>query len=199
VVSTTNDSAYDTVADLHAAGIGIAAVVDARPELSPRAAEAAAATGARVLTGSAVTGTAGERRLTGVTVQALDGHGQLTGAPESFDCDLLAVSGGWSPVVHLHSQRQGRLRWDDGLAAFVPDGTVRDQRVAGAARGTRRLPGRRRAGRCAGRDGRRVPGPRPRTAVRRCPGTGPGARTVAGPRTRGRARHVGHPLRRPAA
>ncbi|MGW0417787.1 sarcosine oxidase subunit alpha family protein [Streptomyces sp. NPDC003015] len=141
VVSTTNDSAYDTVADLYAAGIPVAVVVDARPELSDRAAQVAAATGVRVLTGSAVVDTAGERRLTGVTVQALDGEGQLTGEPESFACDLLAVSGGWSPVVHLHSQRQGKLRWDSGLAAFVPDGDVRDQQVVGAARGTYDLAG----------------------------------------------------------
>ncbi|WP_371573265.1 sarcosine oxidase subunit alpha family protein [Streptomyces sp. NBC_01314] len=141
VVSTTNDSAYDTVADLHAAGIDIAAVVDARPELSHRAAEVAVATGVRVLTGSAVVDTEGDGRLTGVTVQALDENGQLSGAPESFDCDLLAVSGGWSPVVHLHSQRQGRLRWDEDLVAFVPDGTVRDQQVVGAARGTYGLDG----------------------------------------------------------
>ncbi|MPY63425.1 sarcosine oxidase subunit alpha family protein [Streptomyces spongiae] len=141
VVSTTNDSAYDTVADLHAAGIDIAAVVDARPELSHRAAEVAVATGVRVLTGSAVVNTSGEGRLAGVTVQALDEEGQLTGDPTSFDCDLLAVSGGWSPVVHLHSQRQGRLRWDEGLVAFVPDGAVRDQQVVGAARGTYDLDG----------------------------------------------------------
>ena len=136
VVSTTNDSAYDTVADLHTAGVAVAAVVDARPELSERAAEVTAATGVRVLTGSAVVDTSGDRRLTGVTVRALDLDGQLTGAPESFACDLLAVSGGWSPVVHLHSQRQGKLRWDSGLVAFVPDGAVRDQQVVGAARGT---------------------------------------------------------------
>ncbi|MCQ8187732.1 sarcosine oxidase subunit alpha family protein [Streptomyces sp. RCU064] len=141
VVSTTNDSAYDTVADLHAAGIDIAAVVDARPELSRRAAEVATSTGVRVLTGSAVVGTAGDGRLTGVTVQALDEEGRLTGEPETFDCGLLAVSGGWSPVVHLHSQRQGTLRWDEDLVAFVPDGTVRDQRVVGAARGTYDLDG----------------------------------------------------------
>ncbi|MEX1658619.1 sarcosine oxidase subunit alpha family protein [Streptomyces pseudovenezuelae] len=136
VVSTTNDSAYDTVADLHTAGVAVVAVVDARPELSERAAEVTAATGVRVLTGSAVVDTSGDRRLTGVTVRALDLDGQLTGAPESFACDLLAVSGGWSPVVHLHSQRQGKLRWDSGLVAFVPDGAVRDQQVVGAARGT---------------------------------------------------------------
>lgn len=141
VVGTTNDSAYDTVADLHAAGIDVAAVVDARPELSQRATEIAAATGVRVLTGSAVVDTAGESRLTGVTVQALDADGQLVGKAEEFDCDLLAVSGGWSPVVHLHSQRQGKLRWDDDLVAFVPDGTVRHQQIVGAAQGTHGLDG----------------------------------------------------------
>ncbi|MFB7997387.1 sarcosine oxidase subunit alpha family protein [Streptomyces sp. NPDC056002] len=135
VVATTNDSAYDTVADLHAAGIDIAAVVDARPELSQRAAEIAAA-GVRVLTGSAVVDTTGESRLSGVTVQTLDTDGRLTAETAEFDCDLLAVSGGWSPVVHLHSQRQGTLRWDDDLVAFVPDGTVRDQQIVGAAHGT---------------------------------------------------------------
>jgi sarcosine oxidase subunit alpha len=141
VVSTTNDSAYDTVADLHAAGIDVAVVVDARPELSHRAAEVAVSTGVRVLTGRAVVDTSGDVRLTGVTVQALDADGQLTDSAQSFDCDLLAVSGGWSPVVHLHSQRQGRLRWDEDLVAFLPDGTVRDQQVVGAARGTYDLDG----------------------------------------------------------
>ncbi|MFE5009292.1 sarcosine oxidase subunit alpha family protein [Streptomyces sp. NPDC056696] len=141
VVATTNDSAYDTVAALHAAGIGIAAVVDARPELSQRAAEIATATGVRVLTAGAVVGTTGESRLTGVTVQTLDAEGQLVGEEQEFDCDLLAVSGGWSPVVHLHSQRQGKLRWDDDLVSFVPDGTVRDQQIVGAARGTYGLDG----------------------------------------------------------
>ncbi|GAA2312571.1 2Fe-2S iron-sulfur cluster-binding protein [Streptomyces hawaiiensis] len=150
VVSTTNDSAYDTVADLHTAGIGIAAVVDARPELSRRAAEIAGTTGVRVLTGSTVVDTAGSGRLTGVTVQALDAEGRLAGEQWSFDCDLLAVSGGWSPVVHLHSQRQGRLRWDEERVAFVPDGVVRDQQVVGAARGTYDVDGCRAEGARAG-------------------------------------------------
>ncbi|MFB7509256.1 glycine cleavage T C-terminal barrel domain-containing protein, partial [Streptomyces broussonetiae] len=95
----------------------------------------------RQLTGSAVVDTAGDARLTGVTVQALDDGGRLTGEAVSFACDLLAVSGGWSPVVHLHSQRQGGLRWDEDLVAFVPDAPVRDQHVVGAARGTYDLDG----------------------------------------------------------
>ena len=134
VVATTNDSAYDAAADLLAAGVDVAAVVDARPRLSPRAGELAEA-GLRVLLGSAPVGTVGDVRVTGVLVGVLDADGLLTGGVERIECDLLAVSGGWSPVVHLHSQRQGRLRWDDTSAAFVPDGAVRGQQVVGSARG----------------------------------------------------------------
>jgi sarcosine oxidase subunit alpha len=122
VVFTNNDSAYDTVRDLLDAGVEVAAVVDAREDVS-------AEVDVRVLPGSAVIGTEGEARITGVLVRTPDG------AVQSFECDLLAVSGGWNPVVHLHSQRQGKLRWDDSIAAFVPDGPVRGQEIVGSAAG----------------------------------------------------------------
>lgn len=139
VISTTNDSAYALAADLRAAGIAVEAVVDARAQLSETAAAAAAA-GTRVLIGSAVANTtadaSGDGRLIGVTVRSINDAGELTSGIEQLACDLLAVSGGWSPVVHLHSQRQGRLRWDDDLAAFVPNSMVPNQQVAGSGRGT---------------------------------------------------------------
>ncbi|WP_427016564.1 2Fe-2S iron-sulfur cluster-binding protein [Pseudarthrobacter sp. P1] len=134
VIATTNDSAYALAADLLAAGVEVAAVVDSRPELSPLA--AALGEDVRVLTASAVVNTSGDTRLDGVTVSGLDAEGQLTGEAEEIAADLLAVSGGWSPVVHLHSQRQGKLRWDEELAGFVPSSVVKDQAVIGAARGS---------------------------------------------------------------
>ena len=36
------------------------------------------------------------------------------------DCDLLAVSGGFSPVIHLQCQAGGKAVWDDSWVAFVP-------------------------------------------------------------------------------
>ncbi len=42
-------------------------------------------------------------------------------------------------MAQLHSQRQGRMHWDDELVAFVPAGIVADQVVVGAARGSLRL------------------------------------------------------------
>ncbi|HEY8295227.1 MAG TPA: 2Fe-2S iron-sulfur cluster-binding protein [Micrococcaceae bacterium] len=145
VVSTTNDSAYTLVQDLLAAGIEVAAVLDARPELSELAGTVATGTGVRVLTGSAVVNTAADAsgRLAGVTVSPIDADGNPTSGAagnvagaEQIDCDLLAVAGGWSPVVHLHSQRQGKLRWDDELVGFMPSSVVRDQQVIGSGRGS---------------------------------------------------------------
>lgn len=141
-IATTNDSAYQLVEDLHAAGVGIAAVVDSRPEPSATAARVAEATGVAVRYGAAVVDTVGEGtagRLSAVVVSGLNDDAALAGEPETITADLLAVSGGHSPVVHLHSQRQGRLRWAEGIAAFVPDGVVRDQQVVGAAKGSFRL------------------------------------------------------------
>lgn len=135
VISTTNDSAYDTAVDLKAAGVDVVAIADTRAELSARAAEVAE-TGLRVLTDSVVVEATGTGRLHGVLIGGLTADGALDGSVEALSCDLLAVSGGYSPVVHLHSQRKGKLRWDDDVAAFVPVGTIPDQQVIGAARGS---------------------------------------------------------------
>lgn len=138
VISTTNDSAYALAADLRAAGVKLAAVVDARPRLTEVAAAAVEA-GTRVLIGSAVADTASKAadgRVEAVTVRSINDDGELTSGVEEIACDLLAVSGGWSPLVHLHSQRQGKLRWDDELAAFVPSTVVPNQQTIGSGRGS---------------------------------------------------------------
>ncbi|CAM3131538.1 Aminomethyltransferase [Arthrobacter ulcerisalmonis] len=137
LISTTNDSAYALAADLCAAGVNVAAVVDARAVLSAVAATAVES-GMRVLIGSAVADTSAgpNSRLDGVTVRSINDDGELTSGVEEIACDLLAVSGGWSPLVHLHSQRQGKLRWDDDLAAFVPSTVVPNQQSVGSGRGS---------------------------------------------------------------
>nr|WP_277602105.1 sarcosine oxidase subunit alpha family protein [Nocardioides sp. KC13] len=135
LLATTNDSAYEVAADLAAAGVGVAAVVDARTERS-EAARRAEEAGIEVVLGSAVLDTAGDPRVTAATVSAIDADGAAVGERREIACDLVAVAGGWSPVVHLHSQRQGKVRWDEDLAGFVPDGQVADQQIVGSARGS---------------------------------------------------------------
>ncbi|MFF5015312.1 sarcosine oxidase subunit delta family protein [Streptomyces sp. NPDC001165] len=130
VVFTTNDSAYAAALDLAAAGVGIAAIVDTRPEPGEWA-ERARAAGIEVLAGQAVTGTEGVDRLTAVTVAP---YGDAAGQRE-FAVDLLLVAGGWNPVAHLFSQAGGRLRHDDVLGTFVPDSCRQAVEVAGSANG----------------------------------------------------------------
>ncbi|MGD6980571.1 MULTISPECIES: sarcosine oxidase subunit alpha family protein [Citricoccus] len=143
-VATTNDSAYLLVQDLHAAGIGVAAVVDSRPDASTTALEVLEATGVRGIFGAAVVDTEGEGpagRISGITVARIDESGAIAGTPERLEADLLAVAGGFTPVVHLHSQRQGRLHWNAEIAGFVPSAPVADQHVAGAVTGEYTLAG----------------------------------------------------------
>ena len=135
VVATTNDSVYAMLPELAAAGIEVATVADARPTLSP-AARAAQAAGIEVIPTATVVDTVGDPRVTSALISVIDETGVPVGPPTEVACDLVAVSGGWSPVVHLHSQRQGKLRWDDALVAFVPADQVEGQQIIGAARGS---------------------------------------------------------------
>ncbi|GAA4857197.1 sarcosine oxidase subunit alpha family protein [Saccharopolyspora rosea] len=141
VVFTTSDSAYRAVADLAAAGARVVAVVDTRPNPPERLRAQAREAGARLYTGSAVVGTSGQRRVRSVRVAPVDDAGLLAGPAEELDCDLLAVCGGWSPVLDLFSQAGGTLRWDQVVAGFVPEQGAGLPRVVGAARGTYDLAG----------------------------------------------------------
>src|SRR5918997_1834519 len=133
VVFTTNDSAYDAALDLQRAGVRVQAVVDARPEGSPQRREECERAGIRVLSGAVVTGTQGVERVTHALVAPfVDGQ---VGAGSAVACDLLLVSGGWNPAVHLFSQARGRLRYDERLGAFLPGERLDGLAVTGAAAG----------------------------------------------------------------
>ncbi|MFI6800450.1 2Fe-2S iron-sulfur cluster-binding protein [Streptosporangium canum] len=127
VVFTANDSAYAAARDLAAAGVEVAAVVDVRRG-GGRSWD-----GSEVLAGHLVTGVGGQDGVSSVTVSAVPGGG-LAGGRE-IEADLLLVSGGWNPVVHLFGQAGGRLRYDEGLGALLPADTRQAVEVAGAARG----------------------------------------------------------------
>ncbi|MDP4823496.1 MAG: sarcosine oxidase subunit alpha, partial [Aestuariivirgaceae bacterium] len=57
------------------------------------------------------------------------------GVPTRIACDGLAVSGGWSPVVHLACQRGKKPIWNDPIAAFVPPENGEAFTAAGSAAG----------------------------------------------------------------
>jgi heterotetrameric sarcosine oxidase alpha subunit len=137
VVFTNNSDAWRTAFDAAAAGIEVAAIVDARPVPEAALVAAARARGIAVHAGHAVVATKGGRALRAVAVAPIDDQAQArtTGPVTWIDCDLLAVSGGLTPSVHLHSHTGGKLAWDETIAAFVPGAGAANIRVCGATRG----------------------------------------------------------------
>ncbi len=121
VVFTTNDDAYRTALALHEAGVAVAAVLDARAEVKGELPARARAAGIEVRAGYGVAKVKGGKRVKGVEIGRLTGMGQVGGRREELACDLVAMSGGWSPVVHLWSHCGGKLTWDAEAAMFRPD------------------------------------------------------------------------------
>jgi len=137
VVMTNNDSAYRAAVDLAQAGATVAAIVDLRANADSAAIAAARGRNIEVLAGHAITGTKGRKRVSNVSVVRMNEAGDsVIGAVREIECDLLLHSGGWNPTVHLFSQSGGKLRFDDAIAAFVPDRSVQKERSAGAAKGS---------------------------------------------------------------
>ncbi|WP_417600747.1 sarcosine oxidase subunit alpha family protein [Pararhodobacter oceanensis] len=119
VVVTNNDDAYRTALALHQAGVTVAAVIDARFEATGDLPAQVRAAGIRVAEGMAIRQVLGSKRISGVALCRFDSDGGAVA--ETLDCDAIAMSGGWSPVVHLWSHCGGKLTWDDARAFFRPD------------------------------------------------------------------------------
>ncbi len=108
VIATNNDDAYKTAVALKNAGAQIVAILDARP------APAGSGSGFDVHNNATPLSAAGKRHCL-KSVSALVG-----GITKSWNADLIAVSGGFTPVVHLHMQAGGTLDWNEAAQAFLP-------------------------------------------------------------------------------
>lgn len=119
VIFTNNDGVYAQLPILHAAGIEITAVVDCRAEVPDAVQAVAKNAGATLYTGHAITEARGRLRVKSARIASLDGD-QIAGAETEIPCDLLLVSAGWSPVVHLTSHRGSKPIYNETLNAFLP-------------------------------------------------------------------------------
>ena len=118
VIVTNNDDAYRTAIVLKDAGLDIPLIIDARPKGGGMLMDQAIAVGIRVETGRGIAKVKGGKRVTGVSICSQAGEGAEL---EEISCDVVAMSGGWSPVVHLWSHCGGKLFWDSSKAMFCPD------------------------------------------------------------------------------
>ena len=131
VVVTNNDDAYRTAIALVEAGLAVPCIVDARSVAAGVLPERARALGIRVVVGRGIASVKGGKRVTGVSLCMQAGEGAVE---EEVRCEAVAMSGGWSPVVHLWSHCGGKLTWDEAKGHFRPDPTRPPTGQDGAAK-----------------------------------------------------------------
>ncbi len=134
VVLTATDTAYDAAIALKAAGARIACIADLRTDPPEPVIACARAAGIEVRTGTTILGTGGRLRVASATLARIEG-GSAT-ETETIACDLILMSGGWTPSVHLFSQSRGKPVWSPDANAFLPGPSVQKERSVGACRGS---------------------------------------------------------------
>ncbi|ACM38818.1 MULTISPECIES: sarcosine oxidase subunit alpha [Rhizobium/Agrobacterium group] len=122
-IFTTNDSGYALAADLEAAGVRVTALIDSR-----RDATIAYQGKARLVRGGLVSNVYGGKSVEGLDLWR---EGQL----ERLEVDSLAMSGGFSPIIHLACHRGGKPRWSDEHSAFLAPEGLNNLVLAGSASG----------------------------------------------------------------
>jgi sarcosine oxidase subunit alpha len=136
VFYSNNDSAWRTALELVAAGVGVVAIVDIRHRVEPALARRAERAGIALHLGTALTGTRGRMAINKLELQRVSADGTALAEPAgTLDCNLLAVSGGWNPTIHLYSQSGAQLDYRDDDACFVPSRAHQAVTVVGRANG----------------------------------------------------------------
>jgi sarcosine oxidase subunit alpha len=132
VVFACHDAAYASALALHEAGIAVEGIVDPRSEAQLAGAwpARARAAGLSLWPASTLACAHGRRRVSAVDLMPRAG-----GSTRRLDCDVVLVSGGYSPTVHLFSQARGTLAYDARIAAFVPQSSPLPMIAVGAANG----------------------------------------------------------------
>lgn len=132
VVATVDNQGYRDAVRLHQAGVPVQGIYDARHTAAGPSVAAAKAAGIPVHFRTTVldTGSESEGILHHVTIRNLD-----TGETFTTPADLLAVSGGWTPIVDLATHIGIKPTWSEKHAAFVVTHSTAKLRTAGMLAG----------------------------------------------------------------
>ncbi len=123
VIATNNDDAYRTAQALREAGADVVAILDSRP--AP-AGQTLAGDLPLFNNAQPVAAKGGKRGVRSMTAQ-------IGASKQTFNADLIAMSGGFTPVAHLHMQAGGTLDWNEEAQAFVPAASRQNVTSVGGA------------------------------------------------------------------
>ena len=141
VLYGNNDSIYSTAIDLNNHKISCK-VVDVRaPGNESEVVIQSKNSGIQVLQGFAVIKAKGASCVNGVEISSVENQAKpphwkskwrLAGDTQTLNCDLLATSGGFNPVVHLDCHCGGKTYFDENSQSFLPQKDRNYRQVCGS-------------------------------------------------------------------
>lgn len=147
ILFTNNDDAYLTARDLTSAGAKVI-VIDSRAKEMVAGNNLLDST-ADIRFGHCIARTKGINHVRSVTIVPLKGDIKSSGV--EVECDLVCISGGWNPTIHLLCHCGDRSKWDGEICSYVMVSLRSGVHVVGGAAGTFNLQEIFRDGDAAGR------------------------------------------------
>jgi sarcosine oxidase, subunit alpha len=135
VIATNNDSAYALASDLRSAGVQVVALTDTRREGEiPEAPRTLMRNlGVSWFPRAIPIDTRGFAALKELSIGRLSDDSGGVEACQTFECDALAVSGGFSPAVQLFAQAGGKLQYEETSRVLRPVAPHASIRIVGSA------------------------------------------------------------------
>ena len=140
VIFTNNDSAYETAIELHNKNSKVQAIVDIREESSGDLPKKCNELGLKIYWKHTIVSSSGHAKVKNVSVMKLSKDNSVViGKKINIKCDSVAMSGGWTPAVHLFTQSGGKLDFNNQNFCFYPKKTKQSQISIGSCNGTFKL------------------------------------------------------------
>ncbi len=138
IVFTNNDYAYQAAIDFKLLNTATKVlVVDIRNSSKGDLVEQARGLGINILFNHVISNTSGRKKINSVSIHKINENtNSIIDRYGKVSCDLLCVSGGWSPTVHLFTQSRGKLIYRESDATFIPHKSFQNEISIGACNGT---------------------------------------------------------------
>jgi len=136
IIFSNNDDSYETALSLHDKGVKVKAIIDIRKESEGDLVKKCTDLGIKIMWKHTVVKAVGHKKINAAIVMKLsNNNNSVVGDEIKISCDLLCVSGGYTPAVHLFTQSGGKLAFDEKKFYFYPEKTSLDQLSVGACTG----------------------------------------------------------------
>ena len=132
LICTNNDSVYETATELSKAGSKVE-IIDARESVNDELKFIAKENDIKINFGKFPYNINGDREVK--SLEIAEKNNNYYNVISEKNCDLVLLSGGWSPVVHLLSHRGVRPEWNSENQCFLPIDSGEPITFAGSAQG----------------------------------------------------------------